>query len=137
MIALTSLFISAFGAATFLPIQSEILLLGLAHGTEHSHLLLWAVATIGNTLGALLNYYLGWHLPRFAHRKWFPIKEVNIQNAKPYYRKWGKWSLLFAWLPIIGDPLTLIAGVFRTPLKWFIPLVAFGKGARYGLLLLF
>lgn len=136
MMALNSLFLTAFGAATFLPIQSEIVLLALAHTTEHSLWLLWAIATAGNTLGALVNYGLGWHLPRFVHRRWFPITPEAVNKATPTYQKWGKWSLLLAWVPIIGDPLTLIAGIFRTSLWWFVPLVALGKGARYGALLM-
>lgn len=135
IIAVTGLFASAFGAATFLPVQSEIVLLGLAHGTAISPLLLWLVATTGNTLGAWLNWYLGMHLQRYAGRRWFPITPQAIEKAQPVYEKWGVWSLLLSWLPIVGDPLTLIAGIFRTSLWWFLPLVALGKGARYALLL--
>lgn len=136
IIAIFSLFISAFGAATFLPVQSELILLGLAHTTDYSLSLLWAVATIGNTLGALLNWYLGIHLNRFSDRKWFPVTPQALKKAEPFYQKWGVWSLLLAWLPFIGDPLTFLAGIFRTRLIWFIPLVAFGKGARYAVLLM-
>ena len=135
ILAYITLFTSAFGAATFLPIQSEILLLAMAHGTDHSLAVLWVIATIGNVLGSVLNWYLGIHLERFSHRKWFPIKLDAITKTKPYYQKWGKWSLLLAWVPIIGDPLTLLAGVFRVPLRWFIPLMTLGKAGRYALLL--
>ena len=136
-IAYLGLFATAFGAATFLPIPSEPLLLAMAAHEEYAIGLLWGIATLGNLLGALFNWWLGTQLPRFAGRKWFPISAKSITKTKPIYQKYGKWSLLLAWLPVIGDPLTLIAGIFRLPLRWFIPLVALGKGGRYAALLSF
>ena len=132
---LSTLFAAAFGAATLLPIQSEIILGAIAYSKDYNLWLLLAVATTGNVLGAALNWWLGTQVERLSDRKWFPVKQEAINKVSGYYLKWGKWSLLLAWLPFIGDPLTLVAGIFRTPLKWFIPLVALGKAARYALLL--
>lgn len=135
-LSLAALFLTAFGAATFLPIQSEIMLLAMSHAGDYSAVILWAVASLGNVLGALLNWYLGVHLHRFAGKKWFPVSPRALNKAEPIYQKWGKWSLLLAWTPFLGDPLTLIAGIFRTSLWWFIPLVTIGKAGRYALLLM-
>lgn len=132
---LFTLFITAFGAATFLPVQSEILLLALARQDLHSVWTLLVVASLGNVLGSLLNWYLGCYINIFAHRRWFPIRAKAIDRASLHYQRWGKWSLLLAWLPFVGDPLTLAAGIFRTPLIWFLPLVAIGKVGRYAVLL--
>ena len=132
--SLLILFATAFIAATFLPAQSELLLLGLLLEGEHSPLLLVAVATCGNVLGSCLNWWLGKHVRRFQHRRWFPISEASLNKATQLFQRWGLWSLLFAWLPFIGDPLTFAAGLLRAPLRWFIPLVTIGKCARYSVL---
>lgn len=135
MVSLITLFFTALGAATLLPIQSEILLAGLAYQGELSFFLLWLVATLGNVLGACINWYLGLNLNRFAHKRWFPVSTTALDRFTPFYQRYGKWSLLLAWTPFIGDPLTFIAGIFRTSLWWFVPIVTLGKGARYAVLL--
>ncbi len=136
-LAYFALFATAFGAATFLPIQSEIPLIAMAKLGSYSIILLGLVATVGNVLGALFNWYLGMNIHRFADAKWFPFKQTTLDKFTITYQKWGKWSLLLAWMPFIGDPLTLMAGIFKTPLKWFIPLVMLGKAGRYALILSF
>lgn len=133
--ALTSLFLTSLLAATILPAQSEIVLGGL-HLTGHYHpLLLLSVATTGNVLGACINWLLGHHLISYQDRRWFPASPHRLQKATAYFQKYGVWSLLFAWLPIIGDPLTLAAGILRTPLPLFLLLVTVGKAARYALIM--
>ena len=128
---LTVLFLSAFFAATLLPIQSELVLAALRTSSEYSTEMLLIVVTAGNVLGALLNWFLGRYLVHFKDRKWFPIKEKSLNKATRFYQKWGVWSLLLAWMPFIGDPLTMIAGMFRLNLPVFLLLVTIGKAARY------
>lgn len=128
---LTGLFFTALLAATVLPAQSEFLLAGLHLSGAHDRYLLVAVATAGNVLGSVINWVLGRYLIHFQDRRWFPIKGRMLERATHFYQRWGVWTLLLAWTPIIGDPLTLVAGIFRTSLWVFVPLVTLGKAIRY------
>lgn len=125
------LFIAAFAAATLLPTQSEAVLAGLLLNGAHSVWILLAVATVGNTLGAVVNWWLGRSLDRFRQRPWFPFEERHFKRARQTYQRWGHWSLLFSWLPFVGDPLTVLAGVLREPLWRFFLIVLVAKGGRY------
>ncbi|MDQ3202204.1 MAG: DedA family protein [Pseudomonadota bacterium] len=134
--AYIGLFFAAFGAATLLPLQSEALLVGLLLSDQYWLWLLLTVATLGNVLGSLVNWWLGQRVERFRERRWFPVSPANLDRARVHYQRYGHWSLLLSWLPIIGDPLTLIAGVMREPLGRFLLIVTLAKGARYGVLAL-
>lgn len=134
MEAYTSLFFSAFLAATVVPAYSEILLVGLVH-TGHDPLILWACASVGNTLGSALNWTFGRYLLHFGDRKWFPFKRDTLGISQRWFQKFGKWSLLLAWMPVGGDALTFIAGMMRVAFPVFIALTAIGKAARYAILL--
>ena len=105
------LFFAAFGAATLLPLQSEAVLVGLLLSDEYWLWSLLAVATLGNVLGSLVNWWLGRGLERFRDRRWFPVSPSHLEQARKHYQRYGHWSLLLSWVPIIGDPLTLVAGV--------------------------
>jgi len=134
MSALTAyggLFLAALLAATLFPAQSEIGLATLIMSGDFSISLLIIVATIGNVLGSVVNWVLGRGVERFSDRRWFPIKPVHMDKAKTRYHRYGRWSLLMSWAPIIGDPLTLVAGVLREPLSSFLVLVTIAKGVRY------
>lgn len=128
-----SLFALALIAATLLPAQSETALVALLLRGD-SALGLVAAASIGNVLGSLINWWLGREALRFQAKRWFPIKAAALLRAQAWYGKYGKWSLLLSWMPIIGDPLTLAAGVMREPLHVFLQLVAIAKTTRYALL---
>ena len=124
------LFGSAFLAATILPFSSEALLYALLRDGGNP-LILVAVATLGNTLGAVVNWLLGLYLLHFQDRRWFYFSRQQITNAQRWFQRYGIWSLLFAWMPIGGDALTLIAGIMRVRLWIFLLLVGAGKAARY------
>jgi membrane protein YqaA with SNARE-associated domain len=126
-----SLFLVALGAASLLPMQSEPVLIALLLASEQPVWALVLVASLGNTLGSVINYALGRMLERFRHRRWFPASEAALDRAQGWYARWGRWSLLLSWAPIIGDPLTVIAGVMREPLWRFVVLVAMAKTGRY------
>lgn len=131
MIAFVALFIAAFLAATLLPLQSEAVLVGLLVGGDHAPLLLILVATTGNVLGSVVNWMVGRSLLRFRHLRWFPASERQLHRAQGWYRRYGRWTLLVSWLPVVGDPLTLVAGVMRERLIPFVLLVTLAKGVRY------
>lgn len=124
------LFIAAFLAATILPLSSEVVLSGLLlSGLAPTPLIL--IATVGNVLGSLLNYALGYWATHNNIKKWLGLSEDNVLNAEKRFKKFGLTALLFAWVPVIGDPLTVVAGVLRIQLRWFILAVTAGKLARY------
>ncbi|MCC6946256.1 MAG: DedA family protein [Bradyrhizobiaceae bacterium] len=126
-----ALFASAFLSATLLPGSSEAALVGLLAAGQGNVAALVAVATAGNVLGSAANWVLGRFFSHFRDRRWFPVDARAWERAVQWYARYGIWSLLFAWLPVVGDPLTLIAGVLRTDIRWFIVLVTAGKLARY------
>lgn len=135
MVELALLFASAFLAATILPFASEITLAGMAMAGWGERLTLWVVATTGNTLGSLVNWALGRWARRWREHRRFPLRPAQLERATRQFQRWGIWSLLFAWVPIVGDPLTLVAGLFRTRLLPTAILIAIGKGARYAVVL--
>ena len=134
MIALSvyaGLFFVALLSASILPLQSEAVLVGLLLSESHPVWLLLIVASTGNVLGSLLNWYLGKYLQHFQHRRWFPVKPAQLDKASRWYQKYGKWSLLLSWVPVIGDPLTVMAGILREPVLPFLLLVTVAKVSRY------
>jgi len=125
------LFLSAFGAATLLPLQSEAVLLGLlVQGKQHTVLLI-AVASLGNILGSCVNWYLGLKIEHYKNKKWFPVSADEMLKAQKTYQKYGYWSLLLSWVPIIGDPFTLIAGLLKENFARFLLMVSIAKIGRY------
>ena len=129
-----SLFVISFLAATILPFSSELTLAGLIVTSNYDNLLLLMVASFGNVLGSVVNWVLGFYSRNLTTKKWFPFKDKQIENSSKWFGKFGKWSLLFAWVPIIGDPLTLVAGLLRVRFLDFIILVTSGKVSRYVLI---
>lgn len=129
------LLVSAFLAATVLPLSSEVVLAGMALSGSYSIFLLWVFATAGNLGGAIVNWGLGRYCLHFQERRWFPFSQATLAKTRRYFLRYGVWSLLFAWLPLVGDPLTFMGGVFRVPLPLFVLLVFLGKSARYAVLL--
>nr|WP_296303901.1 YqaA family protein [uncultured Desulfovibrio sp.] len=129
--AMIGLFLSSFLAATLFPAQSELALAGLLTSGTGSPALLIGVATLGNTLGSLVNWLLGRWAHRLGRRRWFPLKGDALRKAERWYHRYGRWSLLLSWAPVIGDPLTLAAGLLREPLAPFLLLVALAKLGRY------
>lgn len=133
---LASLFISALLSATLLPGSSELLLIALAERNQAT-MLLWATATAGNTLGSCITYAMGRGITAAAssrRARWLPSPERQAK-AEATFARYGLWSLLLAWLPVVGDGLALVAGVLRVQPMLFTVLVGIGKGARYAVLL--
>jgi membrane protein YqaA with SNARE-associated domain len=125
------LFLSSFLSATILPGQSEIALTSLIILNNHSLSFLVFIASLGNILGSLFNWFIGCKLERFKKKKWFPVTDLQLKKASNWYHKYGKWTLLLSWVPFVGDPLTIVAGIFRVPIMYFILIVSFAKTMRY------
>ena len=125
------LFLTALGEGTMLPMRSEVVLVALllAGGYEPGALVL--IAGLGNTLGSALNWLLGRSVERFRDRRWFPVRPEALERAQARYRRYGRWSLLLSWLPVIGDGLTVAAGIMREPLVPFLVLVGAVKTTRF------
>lgn len=126
-----TLFFSAFISATLLPSSSEVVMVAMMTQGKVNLLLLWLAATLGNVLGSCVNYWLGTQVLRFKDKSWFPVSEQGLEKAQKQFNKYGVYSLLFAWLPIVGDPLTVIGGIFKVRFGTFLLLVTLGKGTRY------
>ncbi|TFL16093.1 YqaA family protein [Jannaschia formosa] len=134
--ALGGLFLSAFVAATLVPAGSEVALVALILAGGFDPWVLVAVASLGNVLGSAVNYALGRLAHRFAGRRWFPVGPEALARAERWYRRWGRWSLLLSWAPIVGDPITVAAGLLRERVAVFLVLVTLAKVGRYAVLAL-
>ena len=126
---------SAFTSATLLPGTSEAALLALHAAGAAPGWLLLAVASLANVAGSCVNWVMGRFLVSYSDRRWFPASQAQIERAGNWYRRFGWPSLLLSWLPVIGDPITVVAGFLRTPFLLFLIVVAFAKTARYAALL--
>ena len=131
MTAYLSLFLISFLAATIFPFSSELTLAGLLNAKSYNSFTLIVTASLGNILGSIFNWFLGSYFLKYIKNKWFPFKEHQIKSASRQFNKFGLSSLLFAWVPVIGDPLTFIAGVLRVNFILFVTLVSIGKISRY------
>jgi membrane protein YqaA with SNARE-associated domain len=136
MTVLLALFAGAFLAATILPFSSEAMLVAAVLEGAHPVWLLVAIASAGNILGACINWLIGrylrhWQAQRLAAGKYFPFNQATTDKATERFNRYGLWSLLFAFLPIVGDPLTFVAGMLRVKFWVFLLLVSAGKIARY------
>ena len=127
---LPALFLLSFFASTLIPLGSEWLLVSLLL-SGFAPFPVVAVASAGNFLGACTSYCLGIYGSRFVEEKLFRMGERDKDRAERFFARFGSWSLLFTWLPVVGDPLCLVAGVLQVGFTRFALLVLTGKVARY------
>lgn len=125
------LFLVGITSATFLPSQAEIVLFTLLATDDYRPWLLVLTATTGNVAGSIGNYYLGKYIHRVENKKWFPVKQKYLNKAENIFKRHGPATLLLAWLPFLGDAITITAGMLRIKMHLFIPLVFISKGFRY------
>ena len=131
IIGYLSLFTVSFLAATILPFSSELMLAAMLSIENYNRTLLIIFSSLGNILGSVFNWVLGFYFIKLQNKKWFPFNKKQISKSALWFEKFGKWSLLFAWVPIIGDPLTFVAGTMKTKFFIFLILVGIGKILRY------
>lgn len=134
-LGLWGLFLWSLLAASVVPLSSEIALVSAKAAQIAPSFELFLVATAGNVGGALINWGLGAWCLGFQNTRWFPFRDVQLQKAKAQFHRWGGYMLLFAWIPVMGDPLTFAAGALRYPLARFLIAVTIGKAARYAFVL--
>lgn len=133
--SLVGLFLLSFSAATLLPGGSEAALVAMAALSQYSTWTLLIVASVGNILGSVLNYWLGRVALHYQDRTWFPVSRAALDKSQHWFTKWGQWAVLLAWAPIIGDPITVAAGVMRMNFVRFLVLVTLSKTLRYMIVL--
>ena len=129
---LSALFASAFSSATLLPGTSEAALVAVVLSGQTQWILALSVAILGNVLGAVVNWGMGYYWPQKPRYAQSPY----MQRAARWFERYGIWCLLFSWVPVIGDPLTLVAGLAKVRLLTFFGLVLVGKSLRYALVLM-
>ena len=117
--------------ATIIPFGSEVYFITLLSLEKYNHFILFLVASVGNVLGSLFNWICGFYINFFIKKSWFPINNKIIDRGNKLFIKYGKWSLLISWFPLIGDPITFAAGTLRYPIIPFLVLVSIGKVGRY------
>ncbi|OYX42092.1 MAG: hypothetical protein B7Z02_13285 [Rhodobacterales bacterium 32-67-9] len=125
------LIVSAFLSATLLPGSSEAVLVSLLAAGQGQPAFLVGAASFGNVAGAVVNWLLGRFFSHYGDRAWFPIASESAARARLRFLRYGSWSLLLSWVPVIGDPLTLVAGLLRVGFWRFLLLVSAGKALRY------
>ncbi len=130
-LAYVNLTIISFLAATILPFSSEIILSAMILSKEYQLILLLFFASLGNICGSIINWYLGKKILIFEKRKWFPTTSNQLIRSQKIFNKYGLWSILLAWVPIIGDPITVLAGILKVSFFKFIILVTLSKVSRY------
>ena len=126
-----SIFAVSFMVATIVPFGSEVYFATLLSLGKYNNFFLLVAASVGNVLGSVFNWVCGYYVNFFIKKSWFPIKEDKIEKGTELFNKYGKWSLLLAWVPFIGDPITFVAGTLRFSFVPFIILVSIGKVGRY------
>ena len=117
--------------ATIVPFGSEAYFASLLSMGKYNNILLLISASVGNVLGSVFNWVIGYYINYFIKKSWFPIKRDKIKKGTELFNKYGKWSLLLSWVPFIGDPITFVAGTLRFSFVQFIILVSIGKVGRY------
>lgn len=127
------LFLLSFFASTVIPVGSEWLLVSMII-KGFDPVLTVSTATAGNTLGACTTYGIGIFGSSWVIRKLFRMDEKTQKRAEKFYARYGVWSLLLSWLPLVGDPICFAGGLLRIHFGVFVVLVLAGKLLRYGLL---
>ena len=124
----------SFIASTLIPFSNEIVVMAMpALGYETWGIVAWATA--GGYLGSLTNYWVGIKGTDFFFARWVKIKPERWEQAEKALQRWGNWALFFVWLPVIGDPLAVVAGAFKIDWRTFSFWVILGKALRFIVLL--
>jgi membrane protein YqaA with SNARE-associated domain len=129
--AYVGLFFAAMAAGAILPVPSEAAFVAVLLTSDNPAWIAVTVATVGNVIGSVINWLIGLGIERLRDKPWFPFSEASLARAEAWYHRYGRWSLLFSFVPIIGDPLTVVAGIMRERFWPFLLLVGIAKLGRY------
>jgi len=124
------LFAGCFLSATIIPFASEAFVIAMFLGGFDPWMVV-LVAGLGNWLGGMTNYGLGVLLDFHHLEKWFKLNPAKLEKFRNWVNRYGVWTALISWLPVLGDPLTLALGVFRVNVWWVAILSFTGKIVRY------
>ncbi|HUW68343.1 MAG TPA: YqaA family protein [Candidatus Nanoarchaeia archaeon] len=127
------LFLASFLASTIFPLGSEAFVILLITKNFNIYYVI-LVASVGNFLGACTSYYIGFAGRMHIIEKYFGVSKSQLERAEKWFTKYGSWSLLFTWLPIVGDALPMMAGIMKLRFVMFSILVFIGKFLRYAVL---
>lgn len=134
LLVLLGLFATCLAAGSVVPMPSEPAFVALLLTSDIAPWMVLTAATTGNVAGSAINWLIGLGAGRFEGRRWFPVSAPALERARHWYHRYGRWSLLMSWVPVIGDPLTIAAGVMREPFWSFLLIVSVAKLCRYGAL---
>ena len=129
-------FVMSVISASIIPAQGELIMFALLASGKYTDWLLLTVACAGTVLGVSINWILGRYLSKFQNEKWFPVKGTYIEKAKTLFDKHGRAALLMAGIPLIGDPITIVAGALKVNFGFYLITAGLSKCARYGLVFL-
>lgn len=120
-------------SASIIPAQGELVMFALLASGKYTAWLLLCAACTGTFLGVGINWILGRYLSQFQNAKWFPVKSSYIEKSKLLFDKHGRAALLLSGVPLIGDPITIVAGALKVNFGFYLLTAGLAKCARYGL----
>lgn len=126
-------FLISLISASIIPAQGELVMFALMASGKYTAWLLFCTACAGTVLGVSINWFLGRYLSRFQNEKWFPVKTTYIEKAKLLFDRHGRTALLLAGIPLIGDPITIVAGALKINFWFYLFTAGLSKCARYGI----
>ena len=129
-LGLFGLFLACLLSATIIPFSSEAIVAG-AMALGYSTPVIVGVASLGNTVGGMISFYMGWLCKWEWLERWFKVKREKLESFRGHIEKYGVWAALLTWLPFVGDPLAIAMGFMRLNPLWTCLIMLVGKLLRY------
>lgn len=126
-------FIAGAISASILPGTTEVAMATAIGAFKLAPIPVIAAATAGSVAGSGVQWAIGRFLASYRDHRRFPLKAADYDKYAAWFQRYGVWALIMSWLPGVGDVLTLVGGLFRTPFWLSMVLVGLAKGARFAL----